>query len=219
MASRQPNAFDGTGVSAGVVLFVEPETREGRALTELYLRDGFGSVDRSVVAGAIAELFVAFRERRGDAAIAAAARRVVNVLTGGIEPLVVSDERILRAVAYVNAHLGRTVTLNEVAADACLSPSRLRHLFVEQTGMGLRQYVLWRRFMHVRELIMRGVSLSPAAHEAGVRGLGAFVADVEADDWGGAEWVSSVGEAGGVGGVEVGSGSKVLRSRCTVPTC
>jgi AraC-like DNA-binding protein len=54
-----------------------------------------------------------------------------------------------------------------VADVACLSPSRFRHLFVEQTGMALRPYILWRRFLRVWELLMSGASLSAAAHAAG----------------------------------------------------
>jgi AraC family transcriptional regulator len=167
IASRQPHAFDATSVSMGVVLFVEPETREGRALTELYLRTGIASVVDPALEPMIAEVFAAFRERRGDTAIVTANRRVVHALTRGVEPSVVSDERIVRAVAYINEHLDGSITLNDVASSAFLSPSRFRHLFVEQTGMGLRPYILWRRFMQVWELIMSGVSLSHAAHQAG----------------------------------------------------
>ena len=50
---------------------------------------------------------------------------------------------------------------------ACLSPSRFRHLFVEETGVGLRPYILWRRFLRVWELLAEGASLSTAAHAAG----------------------------------------------------
>jgi AraC-like DNA-binding protein len=57
--------------------------------------------------------------------------------------------------------------LDEVAREAYLSPSRFRHLFVEQTGMGLRPYVLWRRLLKVWEVLMAGDSLSAAAHVAG----------------------------------------------------
>ena len=78
-----------------------------------------------------------------------------------------SDERILRAVKYVNDHLSAPITLEQVAAVAYLSPSRFRHLFAEQTGMGLRQYILWRRFVSVWEHRMNGASLSTAAHAAG----------------------------------------------------
>jgi AraC-like DNA-binding protein len=59
------------------------------------------------------------------------------------------------------------LTLEEVAGEAFLSPSRFRHLFVEETGMGLRPYILWRRFVSVWDRLMAGDSLSSAAHHAG----------------------------------------------------
>jgi AraC-like DNA-binding protein len=79
----------------------------------------------------------------------------------------VTDVRITRAVAFINANLDGTITLDAVAADVFLSPSRFRHLFVEQTGMGLRPYVLWRRFLRAWELLTAGESVSTAAHAAG----------------------------------------------------
>ena len=91
----------------------------------------------------------------------------MRAFIGHVEPTVVADERILRAVAHINRHLDHALTLEEVAAEACLSPSRFRHLFVEQTGMALRPYILWRRFVRVWALLMAGESLSAAAHAAG----------------------------------------------------
>jgi AraC family transcriptional regulator len=167
VSSRQPHAFDGTAASHGIVLFVEPETPEGHALTERYLRDGIASVSRRLCADEMTALFAAFHERRGEEAIALAARRVVQALTLGGEPSDATDERILRAIAYINANLDRPITLDAVASEACLSAGRFRHLFVEQTGMGLRPFILWRRFMLTWKLLMDGVSLSHAAHRAG----------------------------------------------------
>ena len=165
--SRQPHAMDATRVRENAVIFVEPETREGRALAERYLRDGIAAIPDDVLADVAPALFSAWRAQRSARAVADAARRVVQLLTGGVEPSVVSDERILRAVSYIKSHLDAPLTLEEVAAEAYLSPSRFRHLFVEQTGMGLRPYILWRRFLRVWELLMAGESLSTAAHEAG----------------------------------------------------
>jgi AraC-like DNA-binding protein len=165
--SRQPHSMDATRVSANVVIFVEPETREGRALTELYLKDGIAQLPDDLLTGAASALFAAWRARASAASIRDAARNVVRTLTGGVAPSVVSDRRILRAVTYVNGHLDASLTLDEVAAEAFLSPSRFRHLFVEQTGMALRPYILWRRFLRVWELVMAGASLSSAAHAAG----------------------------------------------------
>jgi len=70
-------------------------------------------------------------------------------------------------VKYINDHLSGPITLEQVAGVAYLSPSRFRHLFAEQTGMALRPYILWRRFVSVWEHRMNGASLSAAAHAAG----------------------------------------------------
>lgn len=164
--SRQPHAMDATGVRANAVIFVEPETREGRALTERYLSGGMAHLPSELVADLRRELYDAWDNRRAEAT-ALATRRVIDVLTGGVQPSSASDERILRAIAYIKAHLDAPLTLDQVASEACLSPSRFRHLFVAETGMALRPYILWRRFLLVWELLMDGASLSTAAHRAG----------------------------------------------------
>jgi len=165
--SRVPHAMDATRVAPNAVLLIEPETREGRALVERHLAGGIAAVPGAALADAGPALFAAWKEQRSVAAVAEAAQHVVRVLAGGVAPSFVSDERILRAVAYIRSHLDSRLTLDVVASEACLSPSRFRHLFVEQTGMGLQPYVLWRRMLHVWSLLTAGGSLSAAAHEAG----------------------------------------------------
>jgi AraC family transcriptional regulator len=163
--SRQPHSMDARGVNTNAVMFVEPETREGRVITERYLANGIAETPESS-APAMAEVFASW-ERGDNDALVRACMDVIRSLTGDVEPLVASDERILRAISYINANLGGKLTLEEVAAHVFLSPSRFRHLFVEQVGMGLRPYVLWRRFLKVWELAMKGESISQAAHAAG----------------------------------------------------
>ncbi|HST58630.1 MAG TPA: AraC family transcriptional regulator [Longimicrobium sp.] len=167
IASRQPHSMDATHSGLNAVLFVEPETREGRALTERYGQRGIAPLAAEALAEVRPCLFAAWLEQRRAAAVVRAAQDVIAELTGGVEPLVVSDERILRATAYIRGHLDAPLTLEEVADVACLSPSRFRHLFVDQTGMALRPYILWRRFLRVWELLSEGVSVSAAAHAAG----------------------------------------------------
>jgi AraC-like DNA-binding protein len=159
--------MDASGIGVNAVIFVEPETREGRALAELYLHGGIAHLPADTLAGPSSALFAAFLESVDEAELTAVARRVVSALTGGVEPRVVSDARILRAIAYIKANIDRPLTLEQVAAEAFLSPSRFRHLFVEETGTALRPYILWRRFLRVWELVTVGESLSAAAHAAG----------------------------------------------------
>ena len=59
------------------------------------------------------------------------------------------------------------VSLADAAAAATLSPSRFRHLFVQQTGTSFRAYLLWLRINVAIEAAMAGASWTEAAHEAG----------------------------------------------------
>jgi AraC-like DNA-binding protein len=167
IASRQPHSMNATMLRFNVVLFIEPETREGRALSERFKATGITAIPAELLSEVGPALFARWQGERSVVAVTAAATDVIRALTDGVEPSVVSDERILRATTYIRSHLSSSLTLDEVAGVACLSPSRFRHLFVEQTGMALRPYVLWRRFLRVWELIMDDQSLSAAAHEAG----------------------------------------------------
>lgn len=165
--SRQPHSLDASTVRSWALLFVEPETREGRVLTQRYLQEGIAALPENALVDVAPDLFRVWREERTKHAVTRAARRVLSVLTGEMEPVAMSDERILRAVDYINHHLDQPLTLEDVAAEVFLSPSRFRHLFVEQTGAAFRPYVLWRRFIRVWALLMSGESLTTAAHAAG----------------------------------------------------
>ena len=122
--SRQPHAMDATQVAANAVLFVEPETREGRALTERWARDGICALPESLFDQIATPLFTAYQQQPTARTVEQAARRVVHLLTGGVEPAIVTDERIIRAIAHIRAHLDQPLTLDHVADVACLSPSR-----------------------------------------------------------------------------------------------
>lgn len=164
--SRQPHGMDATVVPLSAVLLIESETAQGRALTSRYLEHGIAEAPAQVLDAIRPVLFDAAR-RKDDAAVIDACRALVGELTDGIAPREVTDERILRAVAFINGNLHQSLTLDAVAGEACLSPSRFRHLFVEETGMAMRPYILWRRFLYVWDLLARGNSLSTAAHAAG----------------------------------------------------
>lgn len=167
IASRQPHTMDASHVEYNAILFIEPETPEGRLCAERYVDGGIAELSPDTLAGTEAALFAEWHTNGSSLATKSAAERLIRQLTGGVGPAVVSDERILRAIAYIKSHLDAPLTLEQVAAEACLSPSRFRHLFVEQTGTALRPYLLWRRFLRAWELVTGGESLSMAAHEAG----------------------------------------------------
>ena len=164
--SRQPHSIDVTDSQYGAVIFIEPETAAGRAITERFLRDGIAEAGDAAVREIANAIFASWLAERRESLVAQL-RQLVLTLSAGTAPARVTDTRISKAIEYINAHLDGPIALEEVAAHACLSPSRFRHLFMEQTSIGLRQYVLWRRFLLVWDLMMQGSTLSAAAHAAG----------------------------------------------------
>jgi AraC-like DNA-binding protein len=77
------------------------------------------------------------------------------------------DPRIQKIIDYATAHLDEPLSLESASRGIYLSPSRLRHLFVEQTGLAFKTYVLWLRLVRAVQAYSEGGSLTEAAHEAG----------------------------------------------------
>lgn len=163
--SRATHSIDVNDCEWSAVLFIEPETPEGRALSSR-LKGGLEVLDAELVAEGAKQLDRAWRTEKSYDAVKAACLQLVQHIsqTASREP---SDARVLAAIEYIRQRVDQTVMLSEVARAANLSPGRFRHLFVEETGMPLRTYLLWRRLLHVWTLLMQGETLSTAAHGAG----------------------------------------------------
>lgn len=163
--SRATHTIDVNGCDMSVVLFIEPETPAGKALSNR-LQGGLELLDADTVAVAASNLDRAWRVEKSYDAVKTVCMHLVQEIsrTAPREP---SDPRVLAAMEYLRQRVDQAVTLPEVARVANLSPGRFRHLFVEQTGMPLRTYLLWRRLLHVWTLLMQGETLSTAAHAAG----------------------------------------------------
>jgi AraC-like DNA-binding protein len=163
--SNAPHTIDVSGCEFTAVLFVEPETTEGKALTAMLAGKARYLEPESVLASAQA-LEQAWRNERDREKVTNICLRIVRdfAQVSSREPV---DPRVLAAIQYIHDRVDQPIGLEEVAAVANLSPSRFRHLFVAETGMPLRTYLLWRRLLHVWTLLMKGETLSRAAHASG----------------------------------------------------
>ncbi|MEJ5991284.1 AraC family transcriptional regulator [Ramlibacter sp. PS3R-8] len=163
--SKATHTIDVNACEMSAVLFVEPETPAGRALAAR-LQGRLELVDAQTVAEASRRLEQAWRVQCSYDAVRDACMQLIQDLSGAVhrEP---TDARVLAAIETVRQRVDQPVTLQELAAAAHLSPERFRHLFVEETGMPLRTYLVWRRLLHVWTLLMEGQTLSAAAHAAG----------------------------------------------------
>ena len=164
--ARSPHALDVGGVSAWAVIFVGPETARGRALAARFGEAGIREVTTDGLAEPVAAVFAAW-DAGSLGQVEAAAHAVVDVLASGSGPLGPPDDRVADALTAIDARLDDPPSLGELARSVGLSPSRLRHLLVGETGAGFRAHVRWRRLMRAWEIVRAGASLTEAAHAAG----------------------------------------------------
>ncbi len=150
-----------------VFLFIEPESRAGRVLGQRLFHTGSLAVldDRALVE-ALMPLVGTFDHGLAAEDLLAAGRRAVELLAPS-GPARLPDPRIQKIIAYAATHLDEPLNLCAAAQGIHLSPSRLRHLFVEQTGLAFKTYLVWLRLVRALQVYAEGRSLTDAAHQAG----------------------------------------------------
>ena len=167
--SHCPHEFELDGVTVAH-LFVEPESVEGRELSRRFDPTEISAVPVDAACGSARMLLDAFRRGADADAMRAVARSALATLAGTHVITTTAkevDARLARALDYIRARVRTPVSLADAAAAATLSPSRFRHLFVQQTGTSFRAYLLWLRINVAIEAAMAGASWTEAAHEAG----------------------------------------------------
>ena len=78
-------------------------------------------------------------------------------------------------LAYIDRHGGEPITLEQVAAVAHVSPSRIRHVFKEVTGLGFKDYVTHVRMAEAKRLLLStDLSVEEVAHAVSYTNLSQF---------------------------------------------
>ncbi|TBR39595.1 MULTISPECIES: helix-turn-helix domain-containing protein [Dyella] len=158
--------IDGGGHDA-LIIFIEPETRVGRAIAgRCGERDITVTAAPAIQEGA-RELLDQFEADAADDVLVTQAQALAQLFAGQPEHVAIVDPRITRALEWIQDHLGDELSLSDVAATTHLSPGRFRHLFVAQTGISFRAYVLWARVNQAVVLGLSGTSWTNAAQEVG----------------------------------------------------
>ncbi len=144
------------------LLYLEGESGHGRAIRDS-LRGGARRLSRS----AVTCLLAAIDQGQSPDPVAAA---VLSVLTGDRklrQAKPVADTVIAASLAALPRPLPQRLTLESLARQCRLSPSRYAHRFAAHTGMALRPYLRWLRLLTAVEGVVQGASLTDAAHQAG----------------------------------------------------
>jgi AraC family transcriptional regulator len=167
IAPDSRHAFEGTGLVAH--LFVTPDGKAGRQIARaLFSKGPIASIPSRLLDDLPARLKASFEDpRHADDDLRALGRSLVARLAGENVQAATPDPRIAKLIAWVAPRLDATVSLSDAAKFVGLSPGRARHLFVQQTGLPFRTYLLWLRLMRAVEIYAGRASLTEAAHAAG----------------------------------------------------
>ncbi len=166
VAADAEHVFEAEGLIA--FIFIEPESRAGRSVSRTFLNGADLVALPPACLGAFREdLAAAYRAPvRDDVALVGLGRRLVSTLAGNVigdEP----DPRISTLIDWAAKNIDGPISLSDAVALSDLSVSRLRHLFVEQTGLPFKSFLLWLRLMRALQARACGASITEAAHEAG----------------------------------------------------
>lgn len=162
----RPHQFDGCGQDV-VMVFVEPETTAGRLLIARYGQAPLMPIDDAAVVTQARHVLAGLAARASDEALVDGANTIIGLLAGDVPEAASVDPRIARAVDWIRDRLDSPISLAQAAAVAHLSPGRFRHLFVAQTGISFRAYLLWARMGSAMAAAMAGQSWTEAAQHAG----------------------------------------------------
>jgi AraC family transcriptional regulator len=166
ITANQSHAFEARGELVALIL-AEPESREGRAIHQRF-GTGIASLPADTFEQESLALAAAFNNGAADAELVACARAVISRLSAAHpSPARPLDKRIERAIALLRDRPGDAVTMAEIADAVHLSPERFRHLFLQETGIRFRPYVLWLRLELAVASYASGNSLTDAAYAGG----------------------------------------------------
>ncbi len=86
-----------------------------------------------------------------------------------------SDPKIDEIMAFINAHLTDSLSVQSLAERFFLSPSWLMHRFREITGCTVHQYVLQKRLILAASLLRSGTPVMKAASQSGFADYSTFL--------------------------------------------
>lgn len=167
IAPNSWHAFQGTGLVAH--LFVAPDGQAGRQLARRLFPNGpIAPIPARQLGDIPARLKATFEDPgHSHDDLRALGRSLIVRLAGKGVRAHPADPRIAKLIAWLAPRLAGAIRLREAAAFIGLSSGRARHLFVQQTGIPFRRYLLWLRLMHAVEIYAGGAALTVAARGAG----------------------------------------------------
>ncbi len=163
---RHLHQLDSCG-SIQLFIYLDKDSSYAKSLTEKYLSDrNMASLEQSAIRKLSTGFFKKLLIQSDCNALIQGCQTIFEELIGSTEA-VTPDERITKAVAFISNASSRQFKVAEVAEHVCLSESRLRHLFKEQVGQPIQNFIMWMKVVDSLNMILQGKQLGQSAIDAG----------------------------------------------------
>jgi AraC family transcriptional regulator len=159
------HAFEAKGLVAH--LFIEPESRAGRTLSQLVHGQSVTKMTPAQAQDSPRLILEAFRHPHDPMSALREVGKKISDRIAGHARVTEPDRRVRQIIKWANDNLDRSLGIEEAARRVGLSSSRASHLFVEETGLPFRTYVLWLRLVRAVDAYIAGSTLTDAAQKAG----------------------------------------------------
>lgn len=163
---RHLHQLDSCG-SIQLFIYLDKDTDYVKKLTEKYLNNqDIASLDQSEIRNLSTGFFKKLLVQSDCKVLMRGCQTIFEHLIGTTGTSVV-DERIKKAVLFISQRHDRQFKVADVAEYVCLSESRLRHLFKQQVGQPIQNFIMWMKVVDSLNMILQGRQLSQSAIDAG----------------------------------------------------
>ena len=151
----------------GLLILVDPESDEAYYLKKILHKNDISIVEQEKIASIVQPISSVMTNNILYPEMERLFYNIIEGITGKKTERSILDKRILRVIDFVNGLEQIKAPIGKLTDIACLSESRLQHLFKEQVGIPIRRYLLWRKLLSAFESISRGSDFTSASIEAG----------------------------------------------------
>lgn len=153
--------------SIQLFIYLDRDSHFAKELTDRYLlKTGVASLDHPDLSKLSTRFFKELLVKSDCGELFKGCQFILKTLLNTTESREL-DDRIMKAIAFITSTTNKQFKVGVVADHVCLSESRLRHLFKEQIGQPIQNFILWTKVVDSLNLVLKGKPIGQTALDTG----------------------------------------------------
>lgn len=81
---------------------------------------------------------------------------------------------VSNTINYISNNISKKISISDISKKLSLSPSRLSHIFKDETGTSILQFIIKKRLILAKELLRKGINLNDISIQCGFQDYTSF---------------------------------------------